>query len=280
MSRVDGRQAAGEAVEIAAKLAAAAAYRAPQLTGRMQLRAEVLTGEDLLPMIEYFEAIAPISPVMYFDWKTFKHFQDAGNPPAILLLGSNVATSELGWDCGACGFKTCAEFNRHSQENGGQGLLWGGPSCNWKLMDFSAACDFACAAVAQQKMDCRAMGTVGKAAMGVGYLPDCSIVVGLPIGPPGDLIYFSRQQNLKAYPSEEKHLEGLRRTSPVHWLAFPGNSNPSIKNQPQWYANPEFGKFEALTEEQWDFIKNQQNICAKIGEKHKEKIQEFYKKKK
>ena len=203
MARIDGKDAAREAVMEVVKLAAAAAYRAPMLTGKLNLKAEIITDEDQDPIIEFFEEIKNISPVMFFDYETLKHFRDKGQTIPILLLGADLTKSELGWDCGACGFQTCGEFNAYAAKNKGRSSLWAGPSCNWKLMDFSAACDFACASVAQNRLDCRAMGTVGAAAAGVGFLPDCSIQIGIPIGPAGDFIYFSRSQNFKAAPYEK-----------------------------------------------------------------------------
>ena len=180
----------------------------------MELKAELVNGEDLAPIVDFFEAIYPIAPVMYFDYQSLKYFMEHGDSPTILLLGADATKSELGWDCGACGFETCAEFNVYAKENKGKSMLFGGPSCNWKLLDFAAASDFACAAVAQHRLECRAMGTVGGAAAGVGFLPDCSVIIGIPIGPPGDFVYFSRSQNLHT-ASMESHREWLLRTSPT-----------------------------------------------------------------
>ena len=117
------------------------------------------------------------SPVMYFDYYSYKYFLDNKEPLPLLLLGADLTTSELGWDCGACGFETCAEFNVYAKENKGQSALWGGPTCNWKLMDFAAACDFACAAVAQYRFDGRIMGTVGAAAANVAFDVGTSVLV-------------------------------------------------------------------------------------------------------
>lgn len=280
MARIDGKDAARDAVMNVAQLAAVAAYRAPSVTGRLKLEMEIITAEDQDPIIEFFEKIAPISPVMYFDWQTLKHFRERGESVPILLLGADLTRSELGWDCGACGFESCSDFNKYANKNRSKGLLWGGPTCVWKLMDFSAACDFACAAVGQQRMDCRPMGTVGKAASGVGFMPDASIVIGIPIGPAGDFVYFNRPQNLKAYPSLEKHQEGLMRTSPTHWLAFPGNSNPNIKGSGKWWQTPEFLGREPLSEEQQTFIGETLEDLNSLAEKHGDQVAGWYEKNK
>ena len=91
MARIDGREAAQDAMMDIARLAVAAAYRSPQLTGRLELKTEIVTGEDIAPIVDVFEAVHPISPVMYFDWQTLKHFRDAGEEIPILLLGPYAA---------------------------------------------------------------------------------------------------------------------------------------------------------------------------------------------
>jgi hypothetical protein len=46
-----------------AKLAAAAAYRAIQLTSKLDLKSKIVIGEDQEPIIEFHKEVIPISPV-------------------------------------------------------------------------------------------------------------------------------------------------------------------------------------------------------------------------
>ena len=78
MARIDGKEAAQDAMMEVARLAVAAAYRTPQLTGRLELETEIVTGKDIIPIVEVFEAVHPISPVMYFDYQTLKSYLDRG----------------------------------------------------------------------------------------------------------------------------------------------------------------------------------------------------------
>jgi uncharacterized ferredoxin-like protein len=277
MSRIDGVKAAQESLMEVAKLAIAAAYRAPQITGRMTLQAEIVTGEDLRPIVEFFEAVHPISPVMYFDYCSLKYFLDKKEPLPLVLLGADLTRSELGWDCGACGFATCAEFNVYSKKNKGFSGFWSGPTCNWKLMDYGAACDFACAAVSQYRLEGRILGTVGASASSVGYLPECSAVLGLPIGPVGESNWFNRKQNLDTV-TEEQHLENLQRTAPTHFQGFAGSTKPFTKTKNDWWNPMEFLDFRANTEEELKFVEATKAKCTEVSEKHYGKISEWYKK--
>ncbi len=116
MARIDGREAAQDAMMDVARLAVAAAYRSPQLTGRLELQTEIVTGKDIAPIVEVFEAVHPISPVMYFDYQTLKYYLDRGVEIPIILLGADLTFAEMGWDCGACGHATCGKFNAYCEE--------------------------------------------------------------------------------------------------------------------------------------------------------------------
>ena len=276
MARIKGNDARKEAVMHVATLAAAAAYRAPQLSGRLKIETEIVTGEDMDPILDFFEQLAPIAPVMKFDYETLKFFRKNKETLPILLIGSDLTRSELGWDCGACGFATCGEFNIYTKKNRSPGHMIDGPSCIWKLLDFNAACDFACASVAQNRMDCRAMGTIGLAAKSVGFLPGSSYVTAIPIGPAAEMVYFSRPQNFASAKDEADHREPFFRTSPTHWMTFPGSGRPMIKNTQKWWENPRFATFEPPSAEEQQFVEQQQQRCFEVCQKHFPEVSKFY----
>ena len=277
MARIKGSDAAREAVYQAANLAAVAAYRAPQITGRLEIMVEIITEEDQDPIIEFAGALAPISPVMAFDYQTMKYFREKNAPLVCLLIGAKLDRSELNWDCGGCGFPTCAEFNKYAKDNGGPGTLFGGPSCLWKVQDFAAACDFACAAASQYRLDARPMGTIGAACGGVGYQPEATSRIAVLLGPPGDFIYFSRRQNRDAFPIEQQ-IQSLIRTSPTHWQAFPGSTKPCIKAKDDWWSEMEYVKWEPLSDVEMGFVNETMGKVQEVAMKHVPNITAWYKK--
>lgn len=269
MSRYDGKKLSQEHLMDIAGRAVVAAYKAPQLTGRVEIMTEVVTGDDQLPILEFYREVAPISPVMRFDYETFTELRAQGTPPVFILIGADLTSSELGWNCGACGFKTCGEFNKYAKENRSPGGLWSGPTCNWKLIDFAMACDFVCASIWQSRLDCRAMGTLGSAAANVGYLSGagCSAVIGVPVGPPKDLVYFSREVNLKSTPYEMQH-HNMFRCIPTHWTGFPGNTKPVFKCKDKWWEDSEWIKWEPPSDEEKTFVAETMERLKKISEKY------------
>jgi len=237
--RYSAQKACAEHLVDVAKHCASAFFKAPRITGYTRMDAEIITGEDLWPIIEMLGPLSTINSFVRWDYETFKSTYDAGNPPVLLLLAADLTRSQMGWDCGACGFATCKEFNAYAARNGGTGQLWGGPSCNWKVLDFGIACDWAAAAAAQLKVDNRIQADSGAMAGMLGYLPGHSAFIGLPLGPVGDLVWYSREAMHGKF-SREEAMANMFRCCPTHFGAFPGGGNPLVKNSERWWETPSF----------------------------------------
>ena len=136
-----------------AKSIVLAIHKAPQITGRVPIETEIIWGDDLVPILECMEQTARVFRFVAVDYETIRRCYEKGEPPVVIYIGGSVGRSELAWNCGACGFDTCKEFNQYSKDMGGGGLL-GGPSCNWKAIDYGIVCDWACA----QFEGCAAIG--------------------------------------------------------------------------------------------------------------------------
>lgn len=237
--RYSGREASQEHLLEVAKHCVHAFFKAPQITGHTKLEAEILTGEDLVPIIEMLGALSKVNQFVRWDYETFKSNYEAGNPPVLVLLFGDLTTSPMGWDCGACGFPSCNEFNKYVHEHKNMGQLWVGPSCNWKVIDYGIACDWAAAAAAQYRVDNRVQADSGTMAAMLGHLPENSAYIGLPLGPTRDQVWWSRSSMTKKF-SYEDAIGSLSRTNPTFFGAFPGGGNPIFKNKDRWWENPAF----------------------------------------
>ena len=238
MGRLTGRKYLQDHLVEAAKSIVLAVHKAPQITGKTSIEAEILWGEDLEPIIALLEPAALAGRYIQWDYETIKRCYDKGEPPVIICIGAKADRSNLAWNCGACGHATCKEFNSYAKEQGGGGQL-GGPSCNWKVLDFSIACDWACAAAWQYKVDNRIMGSVGFALQALNYLPGCSVKLGLVLGPPRDLVYYSRSEMHKTL-TYEMNRQDFINCLPSMYSCFAGGGNPMYKTKQDWWAPPEY----------------------------------------
>ena len=274
MAVYEGNQQAQEHLLDSARNITQAFLHAPQITGRTVLRTAILTDEDLLPVIEILEEMAKVLGFVKVSADTYRKAYDAGHPPVLLLLGADVTQSELGWDCGACGFKTCGEFNKYAKKKRGVGRIFGGPSCNWKYFDYNVAASWACDAAARFHIENRIEGSSGLISMLLGYLPGCNVINGLPLGPCTDIWYYNRP----AFQAEYEYWKQLVCTSiPQAVQPFAGTGVPMVKVEPEWWKHRRYIKVEDVPEYEAAGAQVQQNVGAVVA-KHMEKVQANIKK--
>jgi len=262
MAVYDGYEAANEHLLEVAKACAAAAAKAPLLTGKLGLRMEIITGEDLEPLIQVLETLGKTSAFQLHDATAFRTYQEEGILPPVLLLGADL-TQPPNWNCGGCGFPTCGEYLKYVSRNKGVGIGAYGPSCLWKIIEFGIACDYACACAAQHKAEARIMFSVGAVSLFLNHLEGCSFILGLPIGPVGQHRWFDRLPWAKVLSYEQRMMTQLAG-APNLFMAFSGGGNPILKTKPRWWEDPTFMKVETDEEFMAAEAEGQAQVYEKI----------------
>jgi uncharacterized ferredoxin-like protein len=242
MAVYDALKVANEHMLEVAKACAVAAVKAQTLTGRLDLKMEILTGEDLEPMIQVLETLGKTSAFQLHDATAFRTYKNDGVLPPVLLLGADLTKPPL-WNCGGCGFPTCGEYLKYVQKNKAVGILGYGPSCLWKVIDFGIAADYACACAAQHHAEARILSSLGAVSMFLGRLEGCSVVLGLPVGPVGQNRWFDREPWTKVINLEQR-IMGQLAGAPNLFMAFSGGGRPVVKTKQRWWEDPTFMKVE------------------------------------
>jgi uncharacterized ferredoxin-like protein len=200
----------------------------------------IITGEDVLPIVEVMEAFAQVMPPAGGDAMFMRLAYEQGRMPTLLLIGADLRTSTIGYDCGACGFDTCGEFNTYSRENPPSlGVIYQGPSCIWKTIDFSISCAWACAAAWQYNITNRIQGTSGMAAQMLGCPEGCSTVLGMPVGPADEDMYWYNRPG-KVFNELFRYEDMMRFFQNFicsYWESFPG-AKPMVKAKDKWWEEP------------------------------------------
>ena len=168
--------------------------------------------------------------------------------------------NEVGFNCGACGFKTCREaviFQQNQfHETGGEpwGWLMKGPSCIWRLMEYGIAVDWAAAAAHRHNIESRVAMIPGTAFMRMGHLPDCNMIVVVPLGPCKERWYFepsSGREDFRPFPMVRKGQ--MLQYSPL-WIRFtgPGRDFPrrGMKTKDEWWKPP-YERLEIINDDEW-----------------------------
>ncbi len=248
MAYYDGKKFANDGLLTATQLCAMSALKAPQLTGTTQLKIEILTGEDLDPVIEVLGILGEDNTVCFGDNKTLQSCKEKGTLPVIMLIGGQgIGMSELGWDCGACGFPTCKAHNEYVEQERQKPVdftrpsAFGtpGPVCVWKAVDVGIAMDYAAAAAGQLNLENRAMASVGAISQALGYLAGCEISIGMCMGPCEPEVYYNRPSLKEAY-DKDLITTFMMRAFPTHFMGFPGAGDPRIKHSPNWEIDPRY----------------------------------------
>jgi uncharacterized ferredoxin-like protein len=182
---IKSESAEKEAILEAAKLMLVAARTAPKTAGV----------DDILTLIAYGEnkdRIANKMNVMAQERKSEGFKRDAKNvrdSEAIVLIGVRGAKN-AGLNCGACGFKDCAEFEKAKKKLGKDFV---GPTCLLKALDLGIALGSAAKTASLLNVDNRIMYRIGTAALKLKMLSEATVIMGIPISAKGKSIYFDRK---------------------------------------------------------------------------------------
>ncbi len=245
MALLDGKTFADERLLDAAGHVLHAYYKAPLTTARLNQKAVVISGEELRPALDLVEgmnqrlegAAKEAFFPLYVDYMCVKVAMDEGYSPVMVAMGADYTKADLGWDCGACGFPTCSEFNRYSKDHAGPGSLCMGPSCVWKSMDHGIAVDYACAAAHELNVENRILSTFGLLTLLLGYMDGVSAVWALALGPQTDAWWYSRASLAKWL--DPSTLDGMLRSSyNHHFQMFSTKTRPQVKGHGKWWERP------------------------------------------
>ena len=247
MAVYNGERLASEGLLEVAKLCVLSASKAPRITGSKVFKTVIITGEDLLPIIRVGEALVEVRKddvgkgLSFADGMVLKEAYnlDGGKSVVMVLFGDLTTQSELNWNCGACGFSTCAEFNKRSLEikrNQDASRVQVGPNCIWKTLDFSCAVCWAAACAWDHQVENRLFSSIGKWAQRIGYLEDTANPVVLLLGPLTDQWYYNRPA-LRGKWTPEEIRDYKFRVMPYFFQTFVGTFDPLFR-----YDALKFGK--------------------------------------
>ena len=103
---------------------------------------------------------------------------------AILFIGLAANWYPPNYDCGACGYATCAEFLHATKDmrRDSDELEFTGPSCNLRDIDLGIAVGSAARTAALHAIDCRCQTRVAVAARKLGYITaDVAVALSLSV---------------------------------------------------------------------------------------------------
>jgi uncharacterized ferredoxin-like protein len=181
---IESKNAEREAILEAAKLMLIAARTAPKSAGIDDVLAIIVHGEEKDAIAVKMEEMAEERKIEGFR-RDAKNVRDS---EAVVLIGVRGKIS-FGLNCGACGYESCKDFD-DAQKNFGEDFV--GPTCLFKALDLGIALGSAVKTGSSLNVDNRIMYRVGTAALKLNWLPEATVVMGIPVSAKGKSIYFDR----------------------------------------------------------------------------------------
>jgi uncharacterized ferredoxin-like protein len=189
MSILSSSQTESEAILSVAKMIMAAITTSPKARGVSTVTSVLIHGEEKERLAKAMEDqfLRKDSRLQFFQ----RDAQNIRQSAAVLLIGvkgTMPKKPENPFNCGACGYSSCAELIRAKKKKGEDFV---GPLCAFQVMDLGIALGVAAKIAGELNIDNRLMYSAGAAAMNLGLL-DADMIIALPLSVSEKNIFFDR----------------------------------------------------------------------------------------
>jgi uncharacterized ferredoxin-like protein len=172
----------------ALELMAVAAYTAVKFGDRNTIKMATMGSDELETISEFCFSLGDMSPLAARDGRALQSM--VKEPFAMLVIG-DTRKADLNYNCGACGYQTCAELNRAEMV---EALTSNGPFCMFKAINLHMAANAAAAAAWRLGLQCRVFGTFGFAAKAMESMADIDTAVAVAVSAAQNDPFFDRHK--------------------------------------------------------------------------------------
>lgn len=196
----------------AVELMALAAYNSFKFGKRNTIRMVSLSIDDLKEIAEFCYSLGDMSPLAARDGRFLREL--VKEPCAVLLIGDK-RKSDFNYNCGACGYRTCAELNKADEV---EALTARGPSCQFKNLNINIAAGAAASIAWRLGLYCRVFSTIAFAAFALNKLEGIDIAASVAVSAAKVDPFFDRHQ----YWTKEHWEEIFAKEFPTFTRGFIG----------------------------------------------------------
>ncbi|MFZ5572702.1 MAG: DUF2148 domain-containing protein [Thermodesulfobacteriota bacterium] len=172
----------------AVELMALSAHNSFRFKDRNTMKIINVQGEDLQQIAEYCFSLGDMAPLAARDGR---HLVQLMKEPCALMLMGEKRKSDFNYNCGACGYRTCAELNKAEEV---ESLTANGPSCMFKSINLNIAANAAAATAHRLGLHCRVFSTLAFAAMALQVITDVDLVISVSVSTAKKNPYFDRHE--------------------------------------------------------------------------------------
>jgi len=170
------------------ELMAVAANNSFRFKDRNNVKIISVSGEDLEQIAEYCFSLGDMSPLAARDGR---HLIQLMKEPCSLMIIGEKRKSDFNYNCGACGYKTCAELNKAEKV---ESLTANGPSCQFKNINLNIAANAAASMAHKMGLHCRVFSTLAFSAMALEVIEDVDLCISISVSAGKKNPYFDRHE--------------------------------------------------------------------------------------
>lgn len=181
-------QLVNSGLDRAVELMAVAAHNSFRFKDRNTVKIITVEGEDLEQIAEYCFSLGDMAPLAARDGR---HLAQLMKEPCSLMVIGDKRKSDFNYNCGACGYKTCAELNKAEEV---ESLTANGPSCMFKNLNLGIAANAAASMAHRLGLHCRVFSTLAFSALALEVITDVDIVISVSVSVSKKNPYFDRHE--------------------------------------------------------------------------------------
>ena len=199
-------------IDRAVELVSMAAYTSFRFNNRNTIKLIAIEKQDLEQIAEYCFSLGDMSPLAARDGRNL--VQIMKEPCSLLVIGDK-RKSDFNYNCGACGFKTCAEMNKAEEV---ESLTANGPSCVFKNINLGIAANAAASMAHRLGLYCRVFSTLAFAAKALELIENIDICISVCVSAGKKNPFFDRHE----YWTKEHWDEIFAKEFPTYTRGFIG----------------------------------------------------------
>jgi uncharacterized ferredoxin-like protein len=184
MPILDGKEQERQGIMEVANLMVVSARTAPKSGGRDDVLTAIVYGNEIGDMASDMEKIGVERNAEMWNQQA----QNVRAADVIVLIGVR-GTKPYVTNCGACGYASCSDFDRAEKKRRQD---FDGPNCIFKTLDLGIAVGSAVKTASLLNADNRIFYRIGASAKRLNYLPEASVIMGIPLSAKGKNPYFDR----------------------------------------------------------------------------------------
>lgn len=188
MAKIEMSDLIKNGLDRAVELMAVAAHNSYRFGRRNTIKMIAVGAEELEEIAEFCFSLGDMSPLAARDGRFVMEL--IKEPTALLLLGDK-RKSDFNYNCGACGYRTCAEMNKAEEV---ESLTANGPSCQFKNINLNIAANAAAAMAWRLGLHCRVFSTLGFGARAMEIIEDVDLSVSVSVSCAKEDPYFDRHK--------------------------------------------------------------------------------------